>query len=254
MVSLAHSATNDTRFEDAIKRASSLGKDSVKSALSKPNLAIDLVRGIADGVFDDDDKVNAQFDAYLAARTKEVAKNSLAQGLSEDNENSLKANRSKHNAIAGYARHLMTLEADPVELLQEVMDRRVQLIAGDRKVKPTYDCFVDVARAQKGQPLEVISGDALDAIICKPETKEKDTLKKLQEEYSRVYRLAAQMGDEMLDCTYIEQARDSIADAIRALDGEVPSMSKADKKDDELIAMLVGKGYSKEDARLLVKR
>jgi len=250
MTSLAHNIQNDTRFEDMIKRASQLGRDSVKSALSKPNLALELVRGIMDQVLDDDDKINAHFDAYLAARAKETAKNVLTHGLAEDNENSIKANRSKQMQLA----KLAALPAiDAAALLDEVTDRREQLLLGGVKVKPAYDSFVDVARAQLKQPLEQLDGDTLDKLISKPEPKDKDTLAKLTEQYKRTYRLAEQMGDEMLDCTYIEAARDSLADAIRALDGELPSMTKEQKKEDEIVAFLIKNGFSKEVARNAAK-
>lgn len=250
MTSLAHDTTNDNRFADAIKRAQKLGTDSVKSALSKPNLAIELVRGIVDEVFDTQEKIDAQFDAYVAARTKEVSKHALAQGATEDNENSIKANRSKHKQIAELAK-LPSIDA--VELLDAVMDHRKVLLDGGAKVKPTYDCFVDVARAQLKQPLEQLDGDTLDKIIAKAEPKEKDLLQKLGEAYKRTYKLAESMADDMIDCTHIEAAYQALADAITALDGEVPSMTKADKKDDEMVGFLMAKGYTKAQARELVK-
>lgn len=237
---------NDTRFEDLIKRARALGTESVKGEASKPNHALELVRGIADDVLDTQDKIDEHFDVYMDSRTKAVAKNPLLQG----NSGSDKAQRSKQKQIAEMAK-LPAIDA--VELLAEVNDRRAALIAGEVKVKPAYDSYVDVARAQLKQPLEQITGDALDAIIKKAEAKEKDTLAKLAEEYKRVYRLNEKMAEDMLDCTYIEQAVSAIGDAIAALDGDIPAMTKASKKEDEIIGFLMSKGYSKADAKLLVK-
>lgn len=237
---------NDTRFEDAIKRARALGTESVKGEASKPNHALELVRGIVDDVFDTQEKIDQHFDAYMDSRAKAISKNPLLQG----NPGSDKAQRSKQKQIAEMAK-LPAIDA--VELLAEVNDRRAALIAGEVKVKPTYDAYVDVARAQLKQPLEQLAGEALDKIIAKPEAKDKDLVTKLAEEYKRIYKLGEKMADDMIDTTHIEAARDAIADAITALDGEVPSMSKADKKDDEMIGFLLSKGYTKEQATALVK-
>jgi hypothetical protein len=237
---------NDNRFEELIKRARALGTESVKGEASKPNHALELVRGIVDEVLDTQEKIDQHFDVYMDGRTKAVAKNPLLQG----NAASDKAQKSKQKQIAEMAK----LPAiDGVELLSEVNDRRAALIAGEVKVKPAYDAYVDVARAQLKQPLEQITGEALDAIIKKAEPKEKDTLAKLAEEYKRIYKINDKMAEDMLDCTYIEQALASIGDAITALDGEVPSMTKAAKKEDEVMAFLISKGYSKETARSMVK-
>jgi len=238
---------NDTRYEDAIKRARALGTESVKGEASKPNHALDLVRQIVDGVFDTQEKIDEHFDVYMDSRTKAISKNPLLQG----NANSDKAQKSKQKQIAEMAK-LPAIDA--VELLAEVNDRRAALIAGEVKVKPAYDAYVDVARAQLKQPLEQITGEALDKIISKAEPKEKDTLAKLAEEYKRVYKIAEKMADDMLDTSHIEQARDAIADAITALDGDVPSMTKASKKEDEVIGFLMAKGYSKQDAILIAKK
>lgn len=238
---------NDTRFEDAIKRARALGAESVKGEASKPNHALELVRGIVDDVFDTQEKIDQHFDVYMDSRAKAISKNPLLQG----NPGSDKAQKSKQKQIAEMAK----LPAiDGVELLAEVNDRRAALIAGEVKVKPTYDAYVDVARAQLKQPLEQITGEALDKIIAKAEPKEKDTLAKLAEEYKRVYKLNEKMAEDMLDCTYIEQAVSSIGDAITALDGDIPSMTKASKKEEEMIGFLMSKGYSKADAKMIAKR
>lgn len=237
---------NDTRFEDALKKAAKLGAESVKGEASKPNHALELVRNIVDDVFDTQEKIDAHFEAYMAARTKAKASNPLLQG----NPDSDKAQRSKQKQIAEMAK-LPAIDA--VELLNEVNDRRAMLIDGEAKVKPAYDSYVDVARAQLKQPLEQLTGEALDAIIKKPEKKDTDTLAKLAEEYRRVYRINERMAEEMLDCTHIEAAVSAIADAITALDGEVPAMTKADKKDEEMIGFLMKKGVSKADATAIVK-
>lgn len=242
---------NDTRFEDLIKQAGKLGTLSVVSATAKPNLAIDLVRGIADGVLDTDDKIDQHFDAYLASRSKATAKNTLTQGLKEDNENSIKANRSKQRQLAEAAK---LPAVDFVEVLQQVTDVRAELIAGETKVKPAYDAMVDVARAQLKQPLEQLDVETIGKLVAKAEAKEKDILAKLADEYKRTYKLAEKMAEDMLDTTHIEAARDAIADAITALDGEVPAMSKQAKEDEEAIGFLMRKGYTKAQARGIIAK
>jgi hypothetical protein len=251
MTTLAHDTQNDNRFELAIKRARELGRDSVKSALSKPNLAIELVRGIVDDVIDDDTKIEGLFDAYVAARTKEVAKHATALGANEDNENSIKSNRSKHRQLALMANlPILKKEEDgAVQLLEEVTERRTALISGGIKVKPTYDAYVDVARAQLKQDRERIGGDLIDAIIAKPDAKESELIDKLITQYKGVYRLAEKMAADQVDVTHIDTARHALGDAITALGYELPAMTKESKKEAEVVGFLMAKGFGKEQAR-----
>lgn len=255
MTSLAHNTTNDTRFEDMLARAKKLGAESVKGSTSKPAHAAELVRGIVEGVLDTQDKLDAHWDAYGAARAKEIAKNPTLQGMSSDNDKSLKAQRSKQKQIELWA-NLPIMKSseddDAVAELDVISTLRTNLIKGEVAVKPLYDCYVDVARAQLKQPLERITSEVMEKVIAKPEAKSKDLIQKLREQYSRIYKLGEAMAEDMIDCTHIEAARDALADAIVALDGEVPSMSKADKKDDEMVGFLMAKGYSKADARAIV--
>lgn len=261
MSNLVNSGQNDTRFDDAMKRAKRWGSESVKSALSKPNLGMDLVTGVAEGYIETLEQMEQHFEVYRSARAAETAKHVIAQGLNEDNEKSINAQRSKQKQLFDAAKLPVFLEqVDGVtvntapDMIHKTIERRKAAFDGGVKVKPSYDCMVDVARAQLASPTVKLDDDTIDKIVAKPEKKDAELVDKLRDEYKRVYNLAEKMGDAMLDCEHIEAARESIADAIRALDGEVPSMSKAQKKDDEMVGFLMSKGMSREQARAIVAK
>lgn len=246
---------NDTRLKDAIKLAGKLGGESVKSALAKPQLYAALCRGTADGYIAEDD-VKSFFDAYLAGRTKVVNGNKIALGDKEDNANSYSANLSKLNAFYKLGSLNNAGVIDGPALLDAVIDRREYLFTGGRKVKPTAEALLDVAKAQVKQPTTPLSEEIMDEVICRKESEEKTLLKKLTDEYTKVYKLAAEMGDAMLDCTHIEASREALADAIRALDGEVPIVGKKKGKDADaadMIEFAISKGMTRQQAIAFVR-
>ena len=243
---------NDTRLKDALKLAGRLGGESVKSALAKPQLYAALCRGTADGYMAEDD-VKAFFESYLAGRTKVVNGNKIALGEKEDNQNSYAANLSKLNNMYKLGSLNSAGVIDGPALLDKVIDRREYLFNGGRKVKATADAMLDVAKAQLKTPSAEMTDEQLDEVICRKESEEKTLIKKLTDQYTKVYKLAAEMGDAMLDCTHIEASRDALADAIRALDGEVPTIGKKDKESAD-IEFLMSKGLSRNDALAFVRK
>jgi len=252
----AEALANDMRLKDVIKLAGKLGGESVKSALAKPQLYAALCRGTADGYVSEDD-VKPFFDAYLAGRTKVVNGNKIALGEKEDNQNSFAANLSKLNNMYKLGSLNSAGVIDGPALLDKVIDRREYLFNGGRKVKATADAMLDVAKAQLKTPSQELTDEQLDEVICRKEAEEKTLLKKLTDQYTKVYKLAGEMGDAMLDCTHIEASRDALADAIRALDGEVPVIGKKgkDKDEAEMVEFLVTrKGMSKADALAFITR
>lgn len=243
---------NDNRLKDALKLAGRLGGESVKSALAKPQLYAALCRGTADGYVGEDD-VKSFFESYLAGRTKVVNGNKIALGDKEDNANSFAANLSKLNNMYKLGSLNSAGVIDGPGLLDKVIDRREYLFNGGRKVKATADAMLDVAKAQLKTPSQELTDEQLDEVICRKESEEKTLLKKLTDQYTKVYKLAAEMGDAMLDCTHIEASRDALADAIRALDGEVPVIGKKEKENAD-IEFLMSKGLSKSDALAFIRK
>lgn len=247
---------NDTRMADAIKLATKLGGESVKSALAKPQLYAAVCRATADGYMKDSD-VKPVFDAYLAGRTKVVNGNKIALGDKEDNANSYAANMSKLNNMHKLGSLNSAGVIDGPALLDKVIDRREYLFSGGRKVKATADAMLDVAKAQLKQPTAELSEEQLDEVIARPEKEEKTMIAKLVDQYKKVYKLASDMGDAMMDCTHIEASRDALADAIRALDGEVPVVGKVGGKDGDNAAEVefcISRGMSRADAIAFCRR
>lgn len=247
--------SNDNRLKDALKLAGKLGGESVKSALAKPQLYAALCRGTADGYIAEAD-VKPFFDSYLAGRTKVVSGNKIALGDKEDNANSYSANLSKLNNMYKLGSLKSAGVIDGPALLDAALDRREYLFTGGRKVKPTAEAMLDIAKAQIKTPTQPLTEELMDEVICRKEAEEKTLLKKLTDEYTKVYKLAAEMGDAMLDCTHIEASREALADAIRAMDGEVPVVGKKkgkDADDADMVEFAISRGMTRAQAISFVR-
>lgn len=243
MTSLAHSTKNDTRAADLAKQVSMLGALSAKSAHAKPALAIAVTRAAFDGVITEDD-IEEIHGRYLKARAAEISKNVLSSGEKEDNANSVKANKSKLMQLCKLG---MLPGIDGPALLDKVTDQRTVLQSGDAKVKPAFDCFVDVSRAQIRNPKEALTDDQVDTLICRPEKQEKEMVEKLCGLYKSTYNIAAKMGDEGIGSEVIatvQEAYEKIADAIKGMDGDVPAMTKEAKEEAKALSFMRKQGFT----------
>lgn len=218
-------------LKDLNKLLRGLGKDSIKSTLAKPRMAIAICRAAADGVIGEDE-AEATYMTYLEGREEETGKNSMAEGASDGG--SKKANVSKNMQIIRLG---LLNTVDGPALLDRVNDARLHAVRNggeDVKVKPTFDCFVDAARAQLAKPNEELSDEEINALVRKPEGKEKDLLQRLIDDHKRLNKRL-----EELPSAAIENAIRCIEDAMCEINGgKLPPLTKEDKKAEEALAFL----------------
>lgn len=208
-----------------------LGRDSVASALAKPRMALAITRAAADGIIGEDDAA-ATYEQYLQGRQYAISRNAMAQG--DEDKGSVKANVSKNMQLIKLG---LLPKVDGPALLDRVTDLRTSMVGGDVKLKPTFDCFVDAARAQLAQPNEELTDEQIEGIVRKPEPKNKDIIDKLIEDYKRLNK----RHDE-LPSPGVEAAIRGIADAIKECGGELPPLTKEEKKAADAIAYLKSVG------------
>lgn len=236
---------NDTRLADLQKAAAKLGSESVNGDLAKPKLAIAVLTAAADGVTDEAD-VPVVFDKYQKAREASQARNTMA--AANENPNSYKANLSKLTQIDKVGRALGHVA---VEMFDKAKELRDEMLGTDAKLKPMFDAYVDIARAQLKTPTEPLHVDDIAALLRKPDAASKDLLDKIIGDYKNAYRHREQLLEEQpsteenpnVAASYLTDAINALADTIQALDGAVPPMSKDEKKQAEVAAFLAKQGF-----------
>jgi hypothetical protein len=230
------------------KALTKLGGESITT--SKPEMAIRIVQAAQDGIIGEDD-AQSTFDDYIAGRVKKVTDTNAGmlddEGQTE-NKNSIKANVSKNRTLIK-AGALFTTDT-PIDFA-DVLDRAVKMRAADLKskidVKPPYDCFVDLAREQLKTPTIALDDEQISEKIRKPGAAEEKTfLVKLQDDHARLVKRAndsAEETEEKVPMQEIVDAATLLEGLIVSLGGEVKK-SKAQEKEDEVIAMMIAKGYT----------
>ena len=211
------------------KELARLGRESVNT--SRPAMAIALIDAASVGLIGEKD-VPARYDAYLGAREKKMQGNVLAAGVEDGNGR--KANISKLVQIVKAAQ--LIGDAAPFQA-NAVVTLRGNMIGGDDKVHAPYECLLNVARAQIKKGAEELTQDELVECIRKDAPAEKDALAKLVAAYKTTYKLNTDLA---LPGT--EVALQGYADAIVELGGELPPMTKEEKKEAEAMAFLAKRG------------
>ena len=236
-------AKNDVRLKELTSKIESLGRDSASSALSKPFMALAVVKARMDGVIGEED-ARLTYMTYLKGRMgalKNKKSLGLGAGDTESNDaNSINANVSKNKSLI-VAAGLPTVP-DFHSVLSRAVELRQEIITADDKarVKPAYDVFVDLARKQKklaeGGPL---NDEQIEEEIRKPEKADKTTLDLLTDDYKRMRKRMEDMPDveKLIDVVAL------IADAITSLGGELPPVTDEEKKIAKANKILAGIGY-----------
>jgi hypothetical protein len=212
------------------KEMAKLGAESVN--IARPKLAITLVKAAAEGSIDEDD-VEARYDAYLAGRTKAQSKTALAAGVEDGNGK--KANVSKCRQLVRMA---MMPGIDGPALIDLTVTVRGNLLGNEESVKPPFDAFVDVARAQINCPAGPLTEEQIADVIRKAEKADKTEIQKLIDMYKR----SAKMRDDMPAIEALARATDAYAEAIVEAGGEVPPLSKEEKEQAAAMAYLARRG------------
>jgi hypothetical protein len=223
----------DTRLNDTNKLIRKLGTQSASSALAKPMAAITIAQARADGILTDDSG-EACYTVYLEGRKSILSKNALGAG--EDDSTSFKANVSKFTQILK-ATGLVAAGIDFVDVINTATNERENLAKSGEKVKPAFDAYVDLARAQLKEPTVQLTEEQITAIVRKKESAEKEIVDKL----IAAYKTARKLGDEF-PCGPMADVVDGYKKAIEEAGGEVPAIGKEEKQAAEVTAFLASRG------------
>jgi endo-alpha-1,4-polygalactosaminidase (GH114 family) len=139
--------SNDKRKADFMKQVGKFGEESALGRDALPKLAHAVVKAVADGILDINEKDDKGNDAAALVYEKYVSQETK-KALHERSAAGKKANISKLRQLMQFG--AMTT-IDPVEQMQKAFDARENMIADDNKVKPAYPFYVDMARKQLGQ-------------------------------------------------------------------------------------------------------
>lgn len=209
-----------------------LGRESVKSSLAKPQMALAVIRAAQEGILSTADAERV-YSEYVAGRTYAISRNSMATGA-EDNAKSIAANTSKvrKHIEAGRLPNI-----DFVEVADQLIDLRAQLKGGDADVKDVYQALYDAAVVQCKQPNEQLNSETLEPIILKAPKKDKTDIARMEEEYKRLYKLAHGTDDKpAIDA--MMPVFDAIAQVFDDMGVDRPAMTKDEKKAADAIAFL----------------
>lgn len=208
-----------------------LGAESVNTA--RPKLGIAMVQAGFEGLFTEKE-VADKYDIYLAGREKQQGKSLLAAGVEDGNGR--KANVSKCMQLY----RLGALPAiDGPKLIDKAVTLRSSMVGGDAKIEAPFDAMVKVARAQIAKPDEELTDEELAACIRKAEPKDKDEVAKLVAAYKAAYKL-----HEELQLPGTEAAVSAYGDALVEVGGEIPPMTKEEKKHAAFMAQAAKMGFT----------
>lgn len=233
---MTNELVNDTRFADLTKAVKKLGAESANSALAKPKMALSIVQARIDGVIGDDSGAMT-YDIYLEGRRATLEKAS-SLGADAEDAGSYKANVSKNTQLLK-AGGLIAAGVDFGEVLTQATRVRESLVKAGDKVKPTYDAYVDLARAQLKSPTAQLDEDAIVGIVRKKEAAEKELVDKLV----AAYKVARKLQDDF-PCQPMEAAVAAYADAITEAGGDIPAITKEEKKEAAAMAFLASRGVT----------
>lgn len=161
-----------------------LGRESVKSALAKPSMALAVIKAAKEGLISQDD-AGSVYAEYLAGREYAIGRNTMAVGT-EDNAKSIAANTSKVRSQIAAAIAAPDFPATVAALI----DLRAEIKKSGGDVKDVYQAIYDASVQQNKNTDTDLDMDALDAIVRKKAKDEKSELDKMTDEYKRLYKLA----------------------------------------------------------------
>lgn len=220
---------NDTRLDDLKTALRDLGNTEAHGALSKPRMGLALCSAAYDRVITMDD-VETCYNEYLEGRKAVFKRN----GKIAPTDGSMKANLSKNRQLVALG---LLGKVDGPALLEHVLALRTRLLGTDTDCKPAFDCMVDVARAQLANPDETLDDVTLESICARGET-DKSDLKRMCDEYKRLHTLAK-------DIPSVTPSMEALGEAILAMDGELPPVTKEQKAAANFAKKAAAMGYAR---------
>lgn len=212
-----------------------LGKAEAAGQAARPKAGLALVSLTIDSDgYIGEEHAEVAYDTYMGEVIKAAGKSPLV--TQTGNASSRKAQVSKFRQFIKVAM-LPVSVVDAREVLARAMVQHKGLIAAEVKVKSPFDALVDVCRAQLEQPDAPLTDEQLAAVVSKPEPAEKDEMAKLVAAYKAAHKLA-----ETIPMASTQAAVDAYRDAIVEAGGEVPAVTKDEKKAAEAMAFLRKQG------------
>lgn len=172
---LAHSTTSNNPIKEFLAEIRELGRDEALGKDALPKLALKVIDGIETNIInldkdaDGKDDIDRVYTDYVEARGKKQIHEHTAGGL--------KSNISKLRQIA-VASAMPT--ADFAGSIDQLIEKRNELIAEDQKVRPCYHAIVEAARTQIDQPND-LTPDQIKELVLRPEAEEKTVEKVLRQ-------------------------------------------------------------------------
>jgi hypothetical protein len=223
---------SESRLDTLMKEVAKLGRESGLGKDARMKLAMRVSQAAFDGTIGEDD-VPAIYETYVKAES--------SKAIHEHTANGKTAQLSKFRQVV---RASMMPSTDMPASLQAIVDKRDELRAAEVKLKPAFETAVLAARWQIAhtESQGVLPGEVIDELVRKPEAEDKELLERLQAEYKKLYDLESKANEGATvnstpeaALSAIEEARHKIGEAIIGLDGELPPVTKEQKKVANLI-------------------
>jgi hypothetical protein len=213
-----------------------LGRESVKSGLAKPQMAMAIIAAAQVGIIDEAD-AEAKYAEYMQGRSYAIGRNSLAAGM-EDKANSIASNTSK---VRSHIKAAMLPTVNFAHVVSVLVEMRAKMKASGVDVKDPYQAITDAAVQQCRQPNDELDDAALEGIITKKAKEEKDELAKITDEYKRLYKLA--LGtEETPGIEAMIPVFESICDVLDGMGVARPAMTAEEKKAEKAMSFLKSTG------------
>lgn len=208
-----------------------LGRESVKSALAKPQMALAVIRAAREGLINQDD-AKSIYAEYIAGREYTIGRSTIAAGM-EDNAKSVASNTSKVSTMIAAAIGAPDFDATAAQIIN--LRAEIKKSGGD--VKDVYQAIYDVAVQQNKDTTRDLDTDQLDGIIRKKAKDEKDELTKMTDEYKRLYKLAYGT-EETPGIDAMMPVFESMRDVLDTQGIAYPAMTAEEKKAEKAVAFL----------------
>jgi hypothetical protein len=229
MGNLAHSSTNDNRYDDLVKEVKELGRDAAAGKDSLPKLAHRIVRAAADGIIGTDkdkdgrDEAAKQYEFYVQAESKKA--------IHEHSNGGVKANVSKLRKLIEFG--VMPI-IDPVAVMDRAYQLRKELLDTSEKLLPAYAAYVDIAREQLAQPGTELNDEQIKGCLRREPAKEKqlkDVLEKIHKDLEQLISGERKDG--------IKDQSDEVVAAEEILRSRIAALLK--KEEDEALNLALAK-------------
>jgi hypothetical protein len=206
------------------------GQAEALGSASRPTAAVRLVDAAFDGLIGEGD-AESVYGEYQAGM------------VSVGKRNALTANASSEKVQVSKFRQFIKVGMLPGVDARDVMARAGKVIEDLKKAEvkmyAPFDALLNVARKQMETPEIALTDEQIQALVSKPEPKDKELLDKLIAAYKSTYKV-----NEEAKMPSTAAAVQALADAISEAGGDVPPMTKAEKEHAAFMAQAAKYGFT----------